>query len=83
MSVDQKNPIAPGRESAPHSHDPRAIYLAPRCCYSEGNGRLWCEDQVWPCVDCQDPKNARVAKYYLAQQFTPQSEDPEDHEIKE
>ena len=28
------------------------IYLAPKCCASEGEGRLWCEDDVWPCSDC-------------------------------
>ena len=69
MTLSTKTPITPGKEDAPHSSDPRVIYLAPRCCYAGGEGRMWCEDAVWPCSDCPDPKNARVAKYYLCEQF--------------
>ncbi len=53
------------------SNDPRVIYLSPACCYSKeyGEGRLWCEDNAWPCTDCPDPANARVAMYRLAEQI--------------
>jgi hypothetical protein len=78
--LNTSTPIAPGKEAASHSSDPRVIYLAPRCCYSDGEGRQWCEDNVWPCSDCPDRANARVAKYYLGQQFQPASSDAERHE---
>jgi len=58
--------------------DHRRIYLAPSCCYTDGDGRQWCEDQVWPCADCPDPKRAKVAVYILAAQFYPASDDPEE-----
>ena len=74
--LDQKNPIRDGMELASLSSDPRVIYLAPRCCYTEGEGRLWCEDKVWPCTDCPDPAQARVAKYILSEQIPGQSGDP-------
>ena len=32
--------------------DPKVIYLAPECCASPDEGRLWCSDDVWPCDDC-------------------------------
>ncbi len=51
--------------SAPFSRDPRVIYLAPKCCYTDGEGRQWCEDNAWPCSDCPDPKNASATKYFL------------------
>ncbi len=55
------------------SNDPRVIYLAPKCCYTDGEGRAyareWCEDNAWPCADCPDPANARVAMYRLAEQI--------------
>lgn len=73
-----KTPIEPGRGAAPHASDPRVIYLAPRCCYDEGTGREWCENNVWPCGDCPDPKRARVAVYHLGSQVMPQSDDPEE-----
>lgn len=75
-----KEPVTPGKEDAPHSTDPRVIYLAPKCCYSDSEGRMWCEDVVWPCSDCPEPSKARVAKYVLAAQFMPQSNDAEDRE---
>ena len=76
-----KTPIIPGQEKAPYSADPRVIYLAPRCCYSAGEGRQWCEDNVWPCSDCPDPANARVAKYFLGIQIPgPGHEDREEWE---
>lgn len=62
---------------------PRILYLAPRCCYTEGEGRQWCEDCVWPCNDCPEPQKAMVSKYYLGQQFLPASQDTEQHEEKE
>ncbi len=76
--LSSKTPIKPGAETAPYSTDPRSIYLAPRCCYTEGEGRMWCEDNVWPCDDCPDPQNARVARYALAEQVKPVSDDPEE-----
>jgi hypothetical protein len=69
MPLNTDAPIAPGKEDAPFSSDPRVIYLAPRCCYVEGEGRLWCEDNVWPCDDCPDRTKARVAKYILGDQI--------------
>lgn len=68
MTVDQKHPLRPGKDGD-FAFDPRAIYLAPRCCYADGEGRLWCEDKVWPCSDCPDPSKARVAKYVLMEQI--------------
>lgn len=45
--------------------DPQVIYLAPACCadpYGD-TGRLWCEDDVWPCSDCPEPSKARGVRY--------------------
>ena len=69
MPLSTETPIALGKESAPYSSDPRVIYLAPRCCYTDGEGRQWCEDNVWPCSDCPDPTKARVARYHLGGQI--------------
>ena len=78
MALSTKQPIVPGKEAAPHSSDPRVIFLAPRCCYAPRAARMWCEDNVWPCRDCPDPKRARVARYALAEQIMPASDDPEE-----
>lgn len=69
MALATKTPVIPGKEDAPYSTDPRVIYLAPRCCYTESEGRLWCQDNVWPCDDCPDKSKARVAKYVRAEQI--------------
>lgn len=45
--------------------DHRKIYLAPPCCYSEGEGRQWCQDNVWPCNDCPDTTKAAPSVYRL------------------
>lgn len=30
------------------------IYLQPLCCVDwQGEGRQWCEDDVWPCDHCE------------------------------
>ncbi len=59
--------------TAKFSNDPRVIYLAPKCCYTDQAGREyareWCEDNAWPCMDCPDPRNARVPMYRLAEQI--------------
>lgn len=44
--------------------EPRTIYLQPRCCVDPNEGRLWCEDDVWPCDDC--PENACGVPYAIA-----------------
>ena len=76
--LSQKMPV---REGKPFSDDPRIIYLAPACCYTDGEGRQWCEDNVWPCRDCPDPKMARVAKYILGTQIPgPGHEDRAEHD---
>lgn len=63
------------------SNDPRVIYLAPKCCYADGERRQWREENVWPCSDCPEPKNARVAKYFLGTQIPgPGHEDRAEYE---
>jgi hypothetical protein len=33
------------------SDEPQRIWLQPRSCVDEGEGRQWCEDNVWPMDD--------------------------------
>ena len=40
--------------------DPKVIYLGPAC-QKEGDGREWCEDDVWPECECGCPS----VKYML------------------
>ena len=75
--LSSKTPIKSGSENAPCSTDPRSIFLAPRCCYTPDEGRQWCEDNVWPCTECPDPKKARVARYALMEQIYQDGEDCE------
>lgn len=28
------------------------IWLEPQCCVDPGEGRAWCQDDVWPIGDC-------------------------------
>lgn len=47
----------------PHP-EPERIYLAPRCCTNPAEGRIWCEDDVWPLDDC--PEHASGVEYIRA-----------------
>lgn len=53
------------------------IYLAPSCCYDEMTGRVWCEDDVWPCTDCPDKYKKsppRGIRYALDKRFIRKTE---------
>ena len=44
-----KAPPPPMNSSSPQvSEDHARIYLQPRCCVDENEGRQWCQDNVWP-----------------------------------
>lgn len=44
--------------------DYKTIYLSPKCC-DGGDGRQWCQDNVWPCTDCPEPAKAVASVYRL------------------
>ncbi len=37
------------------SRELKRIYLQPRCNVDPHDGRVWCEDNVWPDDDCDEP----------------------------
>jgi len=49
--------------------NPKEIYLSPQCCTDPLEGRHWCRDDVWPCLDCphrQDHHPPRGVRYIRA-----------------
>ncbi len=45
-------PLGQRAESDPRLSDHRHIFLEPKCCADPREGRLWCQDNVWPSGDC-------------------------------
>ncbi len=55
------------------SEDPKVIYLAPQCQVDAGEGRQWCQDDVWSgdggC--CADPKCKHKPTKYMLMELKP------------
>lgn len=48
--------------------DHERIYLQPGCCVDPGEGRLWCEDNVWPIFGDCDQKGVEYVRADIAAQ---------------